>query len=73
MDYKQSLLQPKMEPLDHPEDDDSTQHSFDEEPFDMNTFMAQTLDTGEHSMETMPPGWMSENMKQPDTSTPGEN
>ncbi|XP_045479692.1 zinc finger and BTB domain-containing protein 42-like isoform X1 [Harmonia axyridis] len=65
------LLKPKMEPIDHPDDDDSTQQSFDEEPFDMNALMAQSLETGDHSMESMPPGWISDNANPPDTSSPG--
>ncbi|KAL3280150.1 hypothetical protein HHI36_017650 [Cryptolaemus montrouzieri] len=65
------LLKPKMEPMDHPDDDDSTQQSFDEEHFDMNALLAQSLDTGDNSIESMPPGFPQENVKQPDTSSPG--
>ncbi|XP_044761834.1 protein bric-a-brac 1-like isoform X1 [Coccinella septempunctata] len=71
MDYKEPLIKPKMEPLDHPDDDDSTQQSFDEEAFDMNALMAQSLETGDRSMESMPPGWTPDNVKPPDTSSPG--
>ncbi|KAK9882236.1 hypothetical protein WA026_019750 [Henosepilachna vigintioctopunctata] len=67
-EYEEPLLQPKMEPIDPPEDDDSTRQSFGEEQYDISSMMSQSFE--ENSADLMPPGWMPD--ANHDASSPGE-